>query len=202
MEEDVGTSRYWEGRYRDGRDNWELGGATAPLLDLLDRDPPRPRGGKVAVVGCGRGHDARLFARRGYEAWGFDFAPSVMEEARRMAEKEGTKVTFLEKDIFELPEEFPHFFDIIWEYTSYCAVHPARRDGYIHTLREILAPRGLLLALFFPVQDKEGGPPFSTTEEEIREVLDGRFRVLSMEDPSSSIKPRAGRERLVRAVPI
>mgnify|MGYP001616962191 CR=1 FL=1 len=62
-------------------------------LRVLDADPRRParRGGRgrVAVLGCGRGHDARAFAARGHEVIGYDFAeedPPDSIERRRGAE--------------------------------------------------------------------------------------------------------------------
>jgi hypothetical protein len=52
---------------------------------------PPPRG-RVAVPGCGRGHDARFLASHGYETVGFDFAAPAVDEARRLAQRDGTDV--------------------------------------------------------------------------------------------------------------
>src|ERR1700716_3317975 len=76
----VSTPDFWEDVYARGGDGWELGRPAPPLVDILDTMPP-PRG-RVAVPGCGRGHDARLLATRGYDVMGFDFAPAALAQAR------------------------------------------------------------------------------------------------------------------------
>lgn len=202
MRGDVNQSSFWEGLYHAGDDRWDLGRPAPPLEALLAENPPAPSGGKVAVMGCGRGHDARLFAGRGYSVWGFDFAPRAVEEARRLAEEEGVRVSFERRDVFSLPGDFPAFFDLLWEYTCYCAIHPDRRDEYLSGLRRIIAPGGLLLALFYPIREGTDGPPFPSTDEDLREKLERHFKILSWETPPTSVERRQGEERLIRAVPL
>src|SRR5437016_1257401 len=78
---DVSVPAFWEELYAQGRDGWEMGRAAPPLVDLVEATPP-PRG-RVAVPGCGRGHDARLLARHGYDVTGFDFSPAAVSAAAR-----------------------------------------------------------------------------------------------------------------------
>lgn len=202
MTGDVSRPSFWEDLYHRKDDRWELGEPAPPLARLLALGPPAPGGGRVAVVGCGRGHDARLLSRHGYAVWGFDFAPYAIEEARRLAASGGSQVCFEQRDVFSLPDDFPSFFDLVWEHTCYCAIDPARRDEYIAVLHGIIAPGGSLLALFYPVGEGTEGPPFPTTEEELRRRLAPRFQIESMEAPADSLPHRQGKERLVRAIPI
>ncbi len=148
---------FWEQLYADGGDGWELGGPAPPLLAWLDSGArlPAPAGepARVAVPGCGRGHDARLLAQRGYRAWGFDFAVAAVSAARASAA--GLDVTYAQRDVFALGPEYRGYFDAVWEYTCYCAIDPARRGEYARVLGEIVRPGGTLLACFFPL--REGG---------------------------------------------
>jgi len=82
------------------------------------------------------------------------------------------------------------------EYTCYCAIEPSRRREYAAALRDALKPGGLLVALLFPVEAREGGPPFGIDEREIEDVLAAGMDVLHVETPASSVEPRRGRERL------
>ena len=61
----VSTADFWDGLYATGGDGWELGQPATPLVDFVEQTPPPP--GRVAVLGCGRGHDARFLATRGYD---------------------------------------------------------------------------------------------------------------------------------------
>jgi len=164
----------------------------APPLARLLRESPPPKG-RVAVPGCGRGHDVELWCRHEFDAVGFDFSEAAVAEARRR----GTHV--LQRDIFDLGAEFPSAFDVVWEYTCFCAIHPHRRPEYVEVLARILREGGELIALFFPLKDVDGGPPFRVRREEIAELLSLYFQVESIENPPDSVGPRQGAELLVRA---
>src|SRR5438093_13486796 len=71
---------YWEHRYQTGDTRWEKGAPSPGLVDFLAANPDLKRG-TVCVPGCGSGHDVREFARAGFDAFGFDFAPSAIASA-------------------------------------------------------------------------------------------------------------------------
>jgi methyl halide transferase len=180
---DVSDAAYWDARYRAGEAGWDLGGPCPVFVELLD-SPRAPPKGRVALPGCGMGHDVRLFLDRGYDAVGFDFA--TRPEA----------VPVIAMDVFEIGRRYPEAFDAVVEYTCYCAIDPRRRAEYAAALRDALRPGGLLVALAFPVEKREEGPPFGIDEEEIAGVLGAGMDLLHFETPRSSVEPRRGRERL------
>jgi len=181
--DDVSRADYWRERYRKGEAGWDLGGPCPVFAELL-RSPRAPPRGRTAFPGCGRGHDVGLFRAHGYDAIGFDFA----------VEPEG--VPFEALDVFQLGARHPGGFDVVVEYTCYCAIDPARRAEYAESLRRALRPGGVLVALLFPVDGREGGPPFAVAEEEIRTVLGRGLRLDHWETPAASVPARLGRERL------
>lgn len=198
VEPDPGSAAFWQGLYDRGSDRWELGRPTPSLAAQLERRPLAR--GTVAVPGCGRGHDARLLAREGYRVIGFDFVPAVLRVARELAAAEGVDVTFEDLDVFALARSHPRFFDGIWEYTCYCAIDPARRAEYVEILAAILKPGGWLLACFFPMGDKPGGPPFGVSEAEVRRLLAGAgFELVEDYVPAVSPDGRQSREWMVSA---
>ena len=67
----------WEARYQSGDMPWEKGEPAPGLVDFLAAHLELSRGA-VAVPGCGTGHDAREWARAGFDAAGFDLAPSAI----------------------------------------------------------------------------------------------------------------------------
>ena len=178
-----------------------------PVSDMAPALPPprttvsgaaidRPR---VAVPGAGRGHDARLLARRGHRVTAFDFSEAAVAEARRLAAAEAVDLTVERRDVFTLPRDHAGAFDAVWEYTCFCAIDPDRRDEYARVLHAILRPGGLLLACFFPLRDGTDGPPFPVSRDDIERVLAGRFTVLEAGPPARSVERRRGLEWLVLA---
>jgi SAM-dependent methyltransferase len=193
----VSAPDFWEGLYASGGDGWELGQPAPPLVDFVERTPP-PRG-RVAVPGCGRGHDARFLAGRGYDVVGYDFSTAAVSAARALARRDGVAVTFEQRDIFTLARDEAHGFDGVWEYTCYCAIDPARRDEYVRTMAAILRPGGWLLGCFFPLRVVTAGPPFPVSRAELRRRFAGAFRFERAQPPLRSARGRQGREWLVYA---
>jgi SAM-dependent methyltransferase len=199
----VSTPDFWEALYASGNDGWELGVAAPPLAAWLEagaRFPGRePAAARVAVPGCGRGHDARLLAALGHRVWGFDFAPAAFVRARDLAARDGLPVTYEQRDVFTLGDDYAGFFDGVWEYTCFCAIDPARRREYARLLHTVLRPEGTLLACFYPMRDGEDGPPFPVSVAEVERTLAPYFRVVESGPPPRSVERRRGLEWLVRA---
>jgi len=193
----VNAPEFWEDLYARGGDGWELGRPAPPLVDFIETTPPAR--GRVAVPGCGRGHDARYLAGRGYETTGFDFAPSVLAEARALAAREGVAATFDGRDVFSLGRDLPNAFDGVWEYTCFCAIDPARRAEYVHSLAGTLRGGGWLLACFFPLRALTPGPPFVVSPAEVRRLLAPAFTIERAFVPLRSARGRQSREWMVLA---
>src|ERR1044071_10126748 len=75
------SENYWENRYQAKDMPWEKGEASPGLVDFLAAHLDLPRG-TVCVPGCGTGHDVRAWASAGFEAHGFDLAPSAIQLCR------------------------------------------------------------------------------------------------------------------------
>jgi len=94
-----------------------------PGLDALD-------------VGCGTGFLALELAARGHQVVGVDFAPAMIDEARRKAAARGLSVRFDEADAEQLPFA-PRSFDlVISRHVLWTLPHPeAAIDEWIRVLR-------------------------------------------------------------------
>ena len=187
---------FWEERYRAGQSGWDIGRPAPPFENLL-RAPDRPTPGRLAALGCGRGHDALLFARHGFSVTGFDFAPSAVQDARSAAARSGIAAEFVQADLFTLPTTYAGRFDYVLEHTCFCAIDPARRGEYVDVVRRLLRPGGELIALFF-THGQPGGPPFTTDVDEIRRLFGSVFTIERLEPARDSIESRRGREVLGR----
>jgi SAM-dependent methyltransferase len=166
-------------------------------VEFVATTPP-PRG-RVAVPGCGRGHDVRYLVRQGYDAIGFDFSDTAVAEARARASTEGVAAPIELRDIFTLSREYANAFDGIWEYTCFCAIDPARRAEYVRVMDAVLRPGGWLLACFYPMRASGAGPPFPVRQDEVRRLLTPWFRIEHASTQIRSVHRRLGQEWMVLA---
>jgi methyl halide transferase len=166
------TNSDWENRYQAGDMPWEKGYASPGLIDFLaaHRDLPRAT---VAVPGCGLGHDVRVWATEGFDAWGFDLAPSAVRLSFERTAAD-LKAKFVLLDF--LSGEAPQRFDWLFEHTLFCAIDPKRRDEYVQAVLRWLKPGGEFLAVHYMIRAKEG-PPFGTTQEELMERFLPHFKL-------------------------
>jgi methyl halide transferase len=196
----VSAAGFWENLYAQGEDGWELREPAPGLVAWLDGGGRLgPPGARVAVPGCGRGHDARLLARHGYRADGFDFAAPAVIEARALAAREGVEASFELRDVFTLAADHGEAFDGVWEYTCFCAIDPARREEYVDMLHAVLRPGGTLLGCFYPLRGGTDGPPFPVDLAEVERLLARGFRIVESAAPAVSIERRRGLEWLIQA---
>lgn len=193
----VSDPTFWEHLYDRGGDGWELGEPAPPLVTFLEATSLPS--GRVAVPGCGRGHDVRFLVSRGYDAIGFDFAPAALAAARALAGRDGVPARFEQRDVFSLVPDHAGTFDGVWEYTCFCAIDPERRAEYVRVLEGILKSGGWLLACFYPIGATGGGPPFPVSEAEVRRLLSPAFRIERAAPPFRSSSRRRGQEWMVLA---
>ena len=190
----VSEPEFWNSRYAQGQMGWDLGQPAPPLARWL-RQSSLPVPQRVAVVGCGAGHEALLFARAGHEVTGFDFAPRAVARAQQLAAEARVAATFLEGDLFTLPARYPAAFDLVVEHTCFCAIDPARREAYVQAVEALLAPGGRLVGLFF-THGRPGGPPFGSSRTEVEQLFGDHFVLDASEVPADSVPSRAGQELL------
>ena len=185
--------KFWQGVYDAGDTRFDLKGPSAPLLDWLDANAPRP--GSAIVPGCGFGHDVLELARRGWDALGVDLAETPVAVGRASAAKAGLsdKATFLEADVLAL--DHPAAYDLLFEQTCYCAIEPHRRDDYARFAARVVKPGGTLVFVVFPVDGRSGGPPFNIGVDEVKLRFAAAFDLVRMGPPlRPSSVGRAGKE--------
>jgi len=169
----------------------------APPFASLLSSREAPLAGKTAVIGCGQGHDAILFATHGFETIGFDFAPSAIALGQKLSKTIGISMQFLQRDIFALPQEFLANFDYVIKHTCFCAIHPEQRHDYVKMVRSILTPTGELITLFW-AHNQPDSLPFGTTLEEIQDLFASSFDTSNISPVSNSISSRNGEKYLAR----
>ncbi|MBM3822570.1 MAG: methyltransferase domain-containing protein [Verrucomicrobia bacterium] len=181
----------WESLYQAGDTRWDKGAPAPGLIDFLkDHATSFRPDQRVAVPGCGRGHDARAWAEAGFHATGFDLAPSAVREASRTHRSE--RLEFVQADFLSTPP--PAKFDWLFEHTLFCAIPPARRTAYAQSVRAWLEPGGHFLAIHYLQPEDEAGPPHAATVKEVLARFSPDFELIRHWVPRS-FEGREGRER-------
>ena len=192
---DVNKPDFWEEIYQAGRAGWDLGGPTPTLHRLLESGEIKP--GRLIVLGAGRGHDARDWARNGFQVTAVDFAADAVAAMRALADP-AAPTEIVQGDIFALPAKLNHKFDVVLEYTCFCAINPARRGEYAEVVARLIKPGGTYAALLFPLDQHAGGPPFAVSIDEALTLFRKRkFRLKRREVPEDSVWQRHGLEELL-----
>lgn len=197
------SAQYWERRFLAEDTPWQLSGATPMLekgLSTLKSLAISPRvGGKVLCPGAGRGADAIRLAKMGYEVIAVDWSDTAVAQMRREAEValggSAENLQIYHADFFGVK---PESVDIVFEHTFYCAIDPSRRADYVEQVAQWLEPGGILFGNFF-VRSLGGlcdtgqkGPPFFSSEEELKQVLACKFKCLHLSSVGDDAPGRRG----------
>ncbi|MEM7041082.1 MAG: class I SAM-dependent methyltransferase, partial [Bacteroidota bacterium] len=100
---------------------------------------------------CHFGQDTLSWARLGAEVTGIDLSDESIATARRLAEEQGLEATFIQTNVYDLPDVLEGQFDIV--FTSYGALPwLPDLDRWATLVRQYLKPGGtFFIAEFHPV---------------------------------------------------
>lgn len=192
----------WETAWREGRTGWDAG-ASPPILRELIAEGRVPAG-RVIVPGCGSGYDVFSLAGNGRTVIGMDLAPSAAQRFERVRTEQGISpdVARIEiADFFEFELNQP--FDVMWDYTFLCALHPSMREQWAARVAQLIGPGGSVFTLIFPVDPSrpdDEGPPFRLSPEIVSELLKADFACQFMEPVTRSHPGREGKEWIAQWV--
>jgi SAM-dependent methyltransferase len=149
-----------------------------PPVQPVEPGKRRPR---ALVPGTGRGYDVLLLASLGYDAVGLDVSEKAIAACREYERTDGDHypardsatgkgtVTWVCDDFFSNAWNTAGDgkFDLIYDYTFFCALHPSLRPKIAARYQELLARNGRLICLEFPSNKppSTGGPPYAMPEK-------------------------------------
>jgi hypothetical protein len=148
---------------------------------------------RVLVPGAGRGHDAVFLESCGYSVVALDSSAIAKEEFHKLYPQ--SKVDYRVCDYFKFVQTNTEKFDAFFEHTFFCALSPHLRFDYVKSLLSLLKKEGTFFGIFFKDMWKSG-PPFGSTQWEIRELFKDNFNIRLWQLSSHSIKSRLGLELL------
>ena len=192
----VSSPVFWNDRYLDGNTKWDIGGATPIITDYLGNKQNSI--GKVCILGCGNGHDAMEFSRYDNDVYAVDFSDEAIKNLKNLSIKNNLTINLIKDDIFHLVRKYSDYFDMVFEYTCFCAIDPSRRIEYFNLVYSILNDNGLLFGIFIPLdKSTDDGPQFRVSIDEIKDLVEGKFIILENFFSALSIDKRKNREKVL-----
>jgi len=192
----------WDLLWQEGTTPWDHGSIKTALTEALKIPQLNlPESGNALVPGCGRGYDAiYIAASLGYRTVGLDLSATAVNAANELLFRlNAGRVTtsFRMANFFDFDPEDGTRYDIIYDYTFFCAITPAMRDSWGLQMTKLTRPGGYLITLCYPIDgDREGGPPYSVDVDAYARALGSQWQKVVDKIPENAPDP-IGRERLV-----
>lgn len=188
----------WEQLWQEDITPWDAKGVTPVISHLLEHN--KLREGKILVPGCGAGYDVVAMASPTRHVTGLDISSTALQQAQVIAEKShhAEFAAFHKGDFFAYTP--PSKFDVIFDYTFFCAIEPSLYERWAEKMAELLAADGELITLMSPLDTgHEGGPPYSVSQEAYERVLlPLGFHLTSCDADIPTLPNREGLEKLAR----
>ncbi|KAL0949592.1 hypothetical protein HGRIS_009640 [Hohenbuehelia grisea] len=198
------ASTGWDHAWKEGVTPWDLGVGQPPLRDLIESgEIDFSRAGRALVPGAGRGYDAIFIASKlGLDTLALDISPTAVEAGNALVASQQPLTTgsieFRVADFFTFNVPEDEKFELIYDYTFFVAIPPARRNEWGQRIQALIKPGGYLITLVYPIDPPtEKGPPFFVRPEHYIEPLGEGWQKVLDKVPSQSLETHIGRERLV-----
>ncbi|MBO4435998.1 MAG: methyltransferase domain-containing protein [Fibrobacter sp.] len=191
---------FWDNLYANGKDYWNFKKATPALLEFF-KHPSCPATGSVLIPGAGFGYDAEAWAKRGHDVLAVDFAATAVDELDHLS-RAHKNLRSLDLDLFTLSPKDANRggqqFDIVYDYGTFSAIHPGRRDEFFEVCYRMMKDDGVLILFLYPLMNGKTlqGPPHPTSEGELMARLGGVFDVVERIKPVNSLPEREGKEEI------
>ena len=165
---DSAAPAFWNQRYVSGETPWVLHKIPATLRHFLKRTR---RKGRVLIPGCGTDHGViKAFAHTGFEVTAIDFSPVALAETKKALGNFDGKIICADFS----KSDFGKRFDLVYERTFLCAMHPRKWTEYAKRIAESLRPGGKLIGIFFYGTEPEP-PPYPINKAQAKELLANIF---------------------------
>ena len=155
--------------YHVGSKSYDVEGFKAgrETLDLIDLAGPGDVQGKSLLhLQCHFGMDTISWARRGATVTGVDFSEEGIKAARALADEIGVEATFIQSNLYELPQNLKEQFDIVFTSKGVLGWLPDI-EGWARVISHFLKPGGV----FYIVEVH----PFALVFDERRDDQDLRL---------------------------
>jgi SAM-dependent methyltransferase len=184
-------AEFWTKRYLNNETGWDLGEPSAPLKAYIDQLKNKKL--NILIPGAGNAYEAEYLFKNGFENVSvIDISEEPLKNIKKRVPEFPASHLIL-SDFLKLQGQY----DLIFEQTFFCALHPSLRNAYATQMHQLLKHGGKLVGVLFTDPLNTSTPPFGATKEEYIACFSTFFNLKVFETCHNSIKPRAGRELFI-----
>ena len=196
MDDVIVDSQFWDKKYINKEDRWDLGHLTPFFKDY---ESQISKNDTVLVPGCGRGYDAIYYSKRNHDVYALDYSNYSINYLKSRKIKENLNLKILKCDFFNLSKKYNNMFDIIIEYTFFCAIHPNNRICYVKKCHDLLKDNGKIAGIFLPLNKTENhnSPPYIVDIKSLLKIFEKYFKINYIKHDFNSVPTRIGNELFI-----
>lgn len=184
----INSADYWQERYRTAQTKWDLDGVSPALNRWFSKEITKES--RILIPGAGNGHEVEYLWKAGFkQVYLCDWAAQALANFKKRC-PEFPDEQLICSDFFELEGTW----DLIVEQTFFCALLPELRTNYAQKMKDLLAPNGRLVGLFFNREFEGDGPPFGGRKEQYQSLFSPYFSTVHFERCTASVPARSGHE--------
>ena len=130
-----------------------------------------------------------FLASLGFDVFAVDFSKEATNNLLKKSKKKGLSLNIIQEDFFKL-SKFYSTFDILLEYTFFCAILPSKRCDYIKEVHKLLKENGEYVGFLLPINKdiNESGPPFGINMNDTMNKFSKYFTIIECNKSKLSIE--------------
>ena len=203
---------FWHNRWQTQQIGWHRD-AYNDLLTKHWGQIGSKKGDEVLVPLCGKSLDMPWFASQGHTVVGLEmveeaiqafFEENKLDVTRETIHEQihhtSEPFTIIEGDIFNLKAGLTQA-DAWYDRAAMIAIPPTMREAYVEQIRQLTKPNavGLLITFTYPQREMEG-PPFSLSDNEVKELFFNGFEVECLEQIDLTDEKERGLSQITSSV--
>ena len=197
---------FWQSRWQEGRIGFNQS-AVNPLLIKYWPELQLPVGSRVFVPLCGKSIDMQWLAAQGYDVVGVELiesavqaffaeqnmVPTVHEHTTiptlkyYQGQLSGQTITLWVADIFALTSDDLGSIDAVYDKAALIALPSDMRVAYSEQIHKMSGNAPQLLITLNYEQSKKNGPPFSISDEQIKQYYGEHYQISKLASEPTSI---------------
>ena len=183
---------FWNEKYLSGDIRWDLGECSPPIKSYIDQLNDKQL--SILIPGAGNAYEAKYLVQLGFKAVTvIDIAPALITTLRAEV---GSAMQIIQDDFFNHQGAY----DLVFEQTFFCALHPDLRPAYVRKMFDLLKAGGKLVGVLFNKDFNQPYPPFGGNEKEYRSLFSPFFEIKCMEPCYNSHLARKGNELFITLI--
>lgn len=186
--------RFWNDRYNANTTSWDLGQISPPLKAYINQLTNKNL--RILIPGCGNSYEADYLLQQGFTNVTILDISTVLVKSLQQKFAKNPDIKILLGDFFT--HQGPY--DLVFEQTFFCALHPTLRKQYVQKMHQLLSKGGKLVGVLFNREFEIPGPPFGGSINEYKTLFLECFEINKMELCNNSYHKRAGTELFIKLI--